>query len=204
MTKAEAKKAARELTMACWWPSKVTGLIQPVWSEIRGELRMLADQKLAWCGDAARSSHGRRTSNPFSMQREVLNSPGNPSPAGAENEKDPMTKRDQWVWMPHPAHFAGRQECQFRLAAYVGGYIVSTVGEWRGDVRENDFLRAGATYETVVFAAFPTGSRCCPWVIDGDGLDENEYSDPGEATRGHLVLCEKWSQKNDKRKETND
>jgi hypothetical protein len=39
-----------------------------------------------------------------------------------------MTK-EQWVWMPHPAHFIGSSHCGFRLATYVGGYIVSTVGE---------------------------------------------------------------------------
>jgi len=39
-----------------------------------------------------------------------------------------MTK-DQWIWMPHPAHFIGSSHCGFRLATYVGGYIVSTVGE---------------------------------------------------------------------------
>lgn len=39
-------------------------------------------------------------------------------------------KRENWVWMPHPAHLIVADKCQFHLATYVGGYIVSTVGEW--------------------------------------------------------------------------
>jgi hypothetical protein len=39
-----------------------------------------------------------------------------------------MTKAE-WIWMPHPAHFICRHECRFSLATYVGGFIVSTIGE---------------------------------------------------------------------------
>lgn len=38
-------------------------------------------------------------------------------------------KKDKWIWMPHPAHFICAKDCRFHLATYVGGYIVSTVGE---------------------------------------------------------------------------
>ena len=38
-------------------------------------------------------------------------------------------KRENWVWMPHPGHFICARDCQFHLNTYVGGYIVSTVGE---------------------------------------------------------------------------
>ncbi len=90
-------------------------------------------------------------------------------------------KREDWVWMPHPAHLIVGNECRFRLATYVGGYIVSTVGEWLpgesvreimaqsrgitlegiGDAREYDFMRKigfmeiglDRTYETMVFPA---------------------------------------------------
>lgn len=39
-------------------------------------------------------------------------------------------KKEKWIWMPHPAHFICSSHCQFVLATYVGGYIVSTVGEY--------------------------------------------------------------------------
>lgn len=39
-----------------------------------------------------------------------------------------MNKAD-WVWMPHAAHFIMGPNCQFHLATYVNGYLISTVGE---------------------------------------------------------------------------
>lgn len=39
-------------------------------------------------------------------------------------------KKEDWIWMPHPAHFICASKCGFRLATYVGGFIVSTVGEY--------------------------------------------------------------------------
>jgi len=46
-------------------------------------------------------------------------------------------KQANWVWMPHVGHFILGHRCRFRLNTYVGGYIVSTVGElWNSqDVR---------------------------------------------------------------------
>jgi len=38
-------------------------------------------------------------------------------------------KKENWIWMPHPAHFIAGDKCRFKLATYVGKYIVSTVGE---------------------------------------------------------------------------
>ena len=38
-------------------------------------------------------------------------------------------KKEKWVWMPHAGHFILGHKCQFKLNTYVGGYIVSTVGE---------------------------------------------------------------------------
>lgn len=38
-------------------------------------------------------------------------------------------KKENWVWMPHAGHFILGDKCGFRLATYVGKYIVSTVGE---------------------------------------------------------------------------
>jgi hypothetical protein len=39
-----------------------------------------------------------------------------------------MTK-DRWIWMPHAGHFICSDHCIFHLNTYVGGYVVSTVGE---------------------------------------------------------------------------
>jgi hypothetical protein len=46
--------------------------------------------------------------------------------------------KDKWVWMPHPGHLIVSRDCGFHLNTYVGGYIISTVGEYWPDrqVRE--------------------------------------------------------------------
>lgn len=95
-----------------------------------------------------------------------------------------MGSRCRWVWMPHPAHLCVARDCRFHLATYVGGYIVSTVGEYepemavreihaasrgiqlvgRGDERRADAMRKlgfetiglERTYETMVFKAVRT------------------------------------------------
>lgn len=40
-----------------------------------------------------------------------------------------MTDKSKWIWMPHAGHFIGGNKCRFHLNTYVGGFIVSTVGE---------------------------------------------------------------------------
>lgn len=44
-----------------------------------------------------------------------------------------MSKKENWIWQPHPGHFCLSDRCKFHLNTYVGGYIVSTVGELWND-----------------------------------------------------------------------
>lgn len=48
--------------------------------------------------------------------------------------------KSKWVWMPHPAHFICGDRCRFHLSTYVGGYIVSTIGEMWSDSRVRRLL----------------------------------------------------------------
>ncbi len=41
-----------------------------------------------------------------------------------------MSKKENWVWMPHAGHLIVGHYCRFHLNTYVGKYIVSTVGEY--------------------------------------------------------------------------
>ena len=78
----------------------------------------------------------------------------------------------------------------------------------RGDDRRGQFLRevgwveigAGRKYETYVFRA--TGERCkapdcgCglpEWT--GSEIDSEGYNERGDAQRGHVAMCEKWSRR---------
>ena len=131
--------------------------------------------------------------------------------------------RESWVWMPHPAHFICASYWKFFLATYVGGYIVTTVGEMlpdapvreiiaesrgvalkgQGDARLADYMKKigyedlgyERKYETMVFKAMVRvdPNQCCPFVIDGEEVDFSGYNDAVSAKNGHYLLCEKWS-----------
>lgn len=108
------------------------------------------------------------------------------------------TYKSKWVWMPHAGHFILGDKCKFRMATYVGKYIVSTVGELksRGDSGENGWGRIGSdrTYETFVFKAKKSKNDCCPFVMaDASEIDSDGYNDQKSAYKGHLRLCEKWN-----------
>lgn len=105
-------------------------------------------------------------------------------------------KKADWVWQPHAGHFIMGNNCLFRMNTYVGGYIVSTVGELmhdsevreimaksrgidlvgKGDARHADYMEKigydsvghNRKYESMVFKAKSSGSRCscCEWIIE--------------------------------------
>jgi hypothetical protein len=133
-------------------------------------------------------------------------------------------KKENWVWMPHPGHLIVGNECRFHLNTYVGGFIVSTVGEYFpdapvrellaesqgiklegvGDARRADYMKKVGyqeigferTYETMVFKAMRSADSCCPWRQEsGMNLDMEGYTNAGDATKGHLRLCRKWAEK---------
>ena len=134
-------------------------------------------------------------------------------------------KRERWVWMPHSAHFICGQDCRFHLATYVGGYIVSTIGEYlpdvgvreilaerkgiklegKGDARRLDFMVKhgfvdigyARKYETMVFKAHKdrTDDCGCPYRWSGGELELMPANDSKTAIKNHYRLCEKWSRK---------
>lgn len=110
------------------------------------------------------------------------------------------------------------------MNTYVGGYIVSTVGEYvpdsavreigakargvtlegKGDAREADWMEkmgfeeigCDRLYETMVFKAAKSKDPCCPFrMVSGSELDFAGYNTAKDAYRGHLRLCKKWAGK---------
>jgi len=129
-------------------------------------------------------------------------------------ETPPAIPPSEWEWFGHAAHFICGRWCRFHLATLVGGYMVSTIGQYvhprhsQGkEVTENQWLikhpngeeiGCGSFYETMVFRA--NGKRCvdpecgCGLPeIDGSELDLAGYQKAGEAAKGHLEMCRKWS-----------
>jgi len=133
-----------------------------------------------------------------------------------------MKTREMWVWMPHPGHLIVGQDCRFHLCTFVGGWLVSTVGEYlpdapvreilassrgiqlqgRGDERLADYMKrlgfedigAGRKYETMVFPAKKSDTPCCLYTYsEPQEVDFNGYNDAKSAYEGHLAMCEKWT-----------
>lgn len=124
-------------------------------------------------------------------------------------------KKEKWIWMPHAAHFIGGNYCRFKLATYVGKYIVSTVGEWEKDEYEKKwdyidedeknspfkYINAIGPYETMVFKAKRSNEKhadykCCPYdIIVQEEVETLSYKTATEAYKGHKKLCNKWSKK---------
>lgn len=107
--------------------------------------------------------------------------------------------RENWIWMPHAAHFIGSRRCEFHLATYVNGYIISTVGDYRPNpsLEIYETVGIGRTFETMVFPAQARDSEnelCCIYEANHDDghLEMNGYNSATEARQGHYALCEKY------------
>jgi hypothetical protein len=55
-------------------------------------------------------------------------------------------------------------------------------------------IGANRKYETMVFKAKRGDFKCCPWEMkSGEDIDFDSYNDAGDAYKGHLKMCDKWS-----------
>jgi hypothetical protein len=126
-----------------------------------------------------------------------------------------MITQDKWEWFGNVGHFICGRWCRFHLCTKVGKYLISTVGEyvhprhskgselaeikWLQKNWPGEDIRYQKKYETMVFVA---GERCAIKGCDcglpsigGEELDMMGYNTAGEATRGHMELCLKWSRR---------
>lgn len=132
--------------------------------------------------------------------------------------------KENWVWMPHPAHFICSKHCQFILSTYVNGYIISTVGEMifpsdvnrilkrddheilklQGDNFDREYFKKygykeigyGRLYETMVFVAKESCKGCCPYVAKNwSEINFEGYEDSDSAMKGHYAMCEKYDKR---------
>ena len=113
-----------------------------------------------------------------------------------------MTRRSGWEWRGSAGHFIASSDCLFHLSTDVGHYRVSTVGEYlpKGSDALAD-VGWGRKYETMVFPL--SDSRCsapdCDCgereVAEWQELDFDGYNRRGDAQRGHMAMCQKWSRK---------
>ena len=105
-----------------------------------------------------------------------------------------------WIWMGHAGHLCVSNSYRFHLNTYVGGYIVSTVGEYYPYAQLQEMQTLGSEedsfYETMVFEARRDKSiTCCPYTQSGENIDCVRYATAEKAHKGHLRLCRKWCRK---------
>jgi len=97
-----------------------------------------------------------------------------------------------------PGHFIGSARCVWHLTTVVGGYVVSTVGDYRPFTEDQKptEIGLGRKYETMVFRAGKPCARpgCMCGVPDHDGreLDFEAYNTAGEAQAGHEAMVAKY------------
>jgi hypothetical protein len=95
----------------------------------------------------------------------------------------------QWVWHGTAGHFIAAPSCCFRLHTTVGKHRVSTVGCYHpGGDGELHEIGSGRLYETMVFENGADGEPDS-W----SELDSEAYNEEADAERGHITMCEKWS-----------
>jgi hypothetical protein len=121
--------------------------------------------------------------------------------------------QDQWKWFGTAGHFICGQWCRFHLATQVGGFLISTVGEFvhprhgKGNeaneakwLKENwpgEEIGLNRKYETMVFKAGSVcsipGCGCGLPEISGSEIDFSGYNVRGEAAAGHMTMCLKYA-----------
>jgi hypothetical protein len=127
-----------------------------------------------------------------------------------------MIPASKWKWFGGVGHFICGRWCRFHLCTQVGPWLISTVGEYvhpqhsnGSETTEALWLQANwpgedigcdRKYETMVFrAGKPCKAKKCgcgmPVLAPAQELDGLGYMTAGEATKGHMELCMKWSKK---------
>ncbi len=99
-----------------------------------------------------------------------------------------------WVWCGYPGHFIGASSCRMHLNTRVGGYRISTVGDYRrGDGQQPQEIGSGRLYETMVFEVEGLGLHGEGEVTDWRGIDADwawgAYQTAEEAEEGHMRIC---------------
>lgn len=104
-------------------------------------------------------------------------------------------KAKYWKWFGSAGHFCGSERCQFHLCTQVGGWLVSTIGEyvpcglkgWRE-------IGPGRLYETMVFRIDGKCDCGCglPSFTAAE-IDGRGYNDAADANAGHMETCRKWA-----------
>lgn len=109
---------------------------------------------------------------------------------------------DKWTWYGHAGHLCAAYNCRFHLCTKVGGYLVSTVGDYfeRG-IRNTVGAYKDSFFETFVFNVLP-GSSCSDLAclcglpnVDWVNIEGVRCATAGEASKTHMRMCKKYDRR---------
>jgi len=112
---------------------------------------------------------------------------------------------NKWEWFGYGAHLCVGPWCRFHMATLVGGYMVSTVGDYRPPhASEKDCpamreIGCNRMFETFVFRASPSKATRCkivdclcqmPALESFSEIYSLAANTAGDATKNHRKACE--------------
>lgn len=112
-----------------------------------------------------------------------------------------MIPESKWRWFGHAGHLVVGNDCRFHLWTKIGGYIISTVGDYRPKHKNGDGdmepIGAGkdSFFETYVFAAGKNDMCGCPYPKYWGEIDGVRYATHEAANAGHVAYCRKYAKK---------
>lgn len=109
-----------------------------------------------------------------------------------------MIPRNKWRWHGDAGHFIAANSCRFYMHTDVGGFKISTVGDYHpGNQKERESIGIGRLFETFVFRTAETctcESGCTHRLVsDWDEIDSLGANTHAEAERNHLAMCLKYA-----------
>lgn len=111
--------------------------------------------------------------------------------------KTVMQSATGWKWYGYSGHFIGGRSCAYHLCTRVGGFLISTVGDYYSQKGKRETLGAdeNSWFETFVFKCNGDDKNGDPNIIDWSEIDSEIYATSIEAERGHYRLCKKYAAK---------
>lgn len=109
-----------------------------------------------------------------------------------------MQSRAGWKWYGYAGHFVGGKSCAFHLCTRVGGFLISTLGDYyprSGNGKREPLGASGDSwFETFVFKCDGEEESGDPKMADGfTEIDSERYAKSIDAERGHYRFCEKYA-----------
>jgi len=109
-----------------------------------------------------------------------------------------IAPKSTWVWYGYAGHLCVGRRCAYHLCTRVGGFLISTVGDYIPDGSDKmKKIGAGpeAFFETFVFHCDGEDKNGDPIIPSWSEIDSRRYARSIDAERGHRDICDEYSRK---------